>query len=54
MKHIVKHKEKERKLAMCHFRNVRRRNLRPTTRPKVNEAATTVTKEAETTNDSEG
>ena len=39
---------------MCHFRNVRRRNLRPTSRPKVNEVATTAMKEAETKDDSEG
>jgi hypothetical protein len=38
---------------MCHFRNVRRRNLRPTSRPKVNEAAMSAVKEAETKDDSE-
>lgn len=52
MKHIVKHKEKERKLAMCHFRNVRRKNLRPTSRPKVSKVVVATLKEAETKNDS--
>lgn len=37
---------------MCHFRNVRRKNLRPTSRPKVNEAVVATLKEAETKDDS--